>query len=101
MAHMTVLAAEPVRYTRSQERLGTPREVAAMADALNEMLARLRADNDLDLAAVSADGLVVGADHVDGLDAETIYATAGDAYLVMTAFVAEHGSGESSMLTIV
>ena len=71
-----------------------------MADALNELLARLRADNDLDLAAVGADGLVVGADQADGLDAETICATAGDAYLMMTALGAELGRGEPTMLTI-
>ena len=71
-----------------------------MADALNEMLVRLRADNDLDLAAVSADGLVAGADFADGLDADTMCATAGDAYLMMTALGAELGRGDPAMLTV-
>ena len=71
-----------------------------MADALNEMLARLRADNDLDLAAVSADGLTVGADGAEGVDIEGVCATAGDAYLMMTALGAELGRGEPTMLTI-
>ena len=71
-----------------------------MADALTEMLARLRADNDLDLAAVSADGLVVGSDQVARLYAETICATAGDGVLVMTALGAEFGRGDPVMLTI-
>ena len=71
-----------------------------MADALNEMLARLRADNDLDLAAVGADGLMVGVDGAEGVDAEGICATAGDAYLMMTALGAELGRGEPSLLTI-
>ena len=71
-----------------------------MADALNEMLARLRADNDLDLAAVSADGLMVGSDHADEVDADSMCATAGDAYLMMTALGAEFGRGDPVMLTI-
>ncbi len=71
-----------------------------MTDALNEMLARLRADNDLDLAAVSADGLMVGADSAEGIDAEGVCATAGDAYLMMTALGAELGRGDPTMLTI-
>jgi predicted regulator of Ras-like GTPase activity (Roadblock/LC7/MglB family) len=71
-----------------------------MADALNEMLARLRADNDLDLAAVSADGLLVGADHTDGLDAEAVCATAGDGFLMMTALGSELDRGEPKMLTV-
>ena len=65
-----------------------------MADALNDLLARLRADNDLDLAAVSADGLMVGADHAEGLDAEAVCATAGDGFLMMTALGVELGRGE-------
>ena len=71
-----------------------------MADALNDMLARLRADNDLDLAAVSADGLMVGADQAEGLDAESVCATAGDAFLMMTALGSELARGEPKMLTI-
>ncbi len=33
-----------------------------MVDVLNEMLARLRTDNDLVLAAISGDGMMVAAD---------------------------------------
>jgi predicted regulator of Ras-like GTPase activity (Roadblock/LC7/MglB family) len=71
-----------------------------MADSLDELLARLRADNSLELAAVSADGLLVAADHAEGLDAEGICATAGDGYLMMTALGSELGRGEPTMLTI-
>ncbi len=71
-----------------------------MADALDERLTRLRADNDLDLAAVVADGMIVAADHADGLDAESICATAGDGFLMMAALGIELGRGEPSILTI-
>ena len=71
-----------------------------MVNALDEMLARLRADNGLDLAAVSADGLLVGADAAEGLDAEAVCTTAGDWHLMMTAYGAELGCGEPAMLTI-
>jgi predicted regulator of Ras-like GTPase activity (Roadblock/LC7/MglB family) len=71
-----------------------------MADVLSDLLARLRADSNLELAAVSADGLLVASDQVDGLDAESICATAGDGYLMMTALGSELGRGEPTMLTI-
>ena len=71
-----------------------------MVNVLTDMLARLRADNDLDLAAISADGLMVAVDHAEGLDAEGICATAGDGFLMMTALGAELGRGEPLMLTI-
>jgi len=71
-----------------------------MADVLTELLARLRADNNLELAAVSADGLRVGSDEADGVDAEGICATAGDGYLMMTALGAELGRGDPVLLTI-
>ncbi|GIW04499.1 MAG: hypothetical protein KatS3mg059_1119 [Thermomicrobiales bacterium] len=71
-----------------------------MVDVLTDMLARLRVDNDLDLAAISADGLLVAADYSDGLDAEGICATAGDGFLMMTALGGELGRGEPRMLTV-
>ena len=71
-----------------------------MANVLGEALARLRADNGLVLAAVTADGLMVAADHVDRLDAENACATVGDGFLMMTALGAELRSGEPQMLTI-
>jgi predicted regulator of Ras-like GTPase activity (Roadblock/LC7/MglB family) len=71
-----------------------------MADGLNELLARLRADNGLDLAAVSADGLMVGADSIDELDVEGVCATVGDVFLMMTALGTELERGEPNMLTI-
>ncbi len=71
-----------------------------MLDNLTEMLARLRTDNDLDLAAICADGLLVAADGADGLDAEDICATAGDGFLMMTALGHELKRGEAEMLTI-
>ena len=71
-----------------------------MTDVLSDLLARMRSDNHLELAAVSADGLLVAADQADGLDAEGICATAGDGYLMMTALGSELGRGEPTMLTI-
>ena len=71
-----------------------------MADALNELLARLRADNNLELTAVSSDGLLVAADHADGIDAETLCATVGDGYLMMSAIGSELGRGDAERLTI-
>jgi predicted regulator of Ras-like GTPase activity (Roadblock/LC7/MglB family) len=71
-----------------------------MVDELTELLARLRADNDLDLAAISADGLMVAAEFAEGLDAEGICATAGDGFLMMMALGVELQRGEPEMLTI-
>lgn len=71
-----------------------------MRDVLKEMLARLRSDNDLDLAAIGADGMVVVADSDERLDAEAICATAGDGYLMMAALSEDLHRGEQSMLTI-
>ena len=71
-----------------------------MADALDEMLVDLRTSNALDLAAVSTDGLMVAADHADGIDAENVCATAGDAFLTMAALGAQLNRGEPEMLTI-
>ena len=71
-----------------------------MVDILNEMLARLRSENDLQFAAISADGMLVAGDSEDGIDAEGICATAGDGYLVMTALGVELGRGESQMMTV-
>jgi predicted regulator of Ras-like GTPase activity (Roadblock/LC7/MglB family) len=71
-----------------------------MVDMLTDMVARLRADNDLDLAAVSADGLMVAADAAEGFDAEAVCATAGDGFLMMTALGAELQRGDQAMLTI-
>lgn len=67
---------------------------------LTDLLARLRTDNSLVLAAVCADGLMVAADAAEGLDPEAICATAGDGYLMMTALGAELSAGEPTMLTI-
>ena len=71
-----------------------------MSDELTELLARLRADNGLVLAAVCADGLMVAADAAEGMDPERICATAGDGFLMMTALGAELQAGEATMLTI-
>lgn len=71
-----------------------------MVDLLTEMVARLRADNDLDLAAISADGLMVAADQAEGFDAEAVCATSGDGYLMMSALGHELQRGEQEMLTI-
>jgi predicted regulator of Ras-like GTPase activity (Roadblock/LC7/MglB family) len=71
-----------------------------MGDMLTELLARLRTDNGLVLAAVCADGLMVAADAAEGFDPEVICATAGDGYLMMTALGAELNAGEPTMLTI-
>jgi len=70
-----------------------------MSDVLTDLLTRLRADNDLDLAVVGTDGLVVAADHVEGADAEAIATSTGDLYLMMTAFGAEVGAGDPTILT--
>jgi predicted regulator of Ras-like GTPase activity (Roadblock/LC7/MglB family) len=71
-----------------------------MGNMLTDLLARLRTDNGLVLAAVCADGLMVSADAAEGLDPDAICATAGDGYLVMTALGAELSAGEPTMLTI-
>jgi predicted regulator of Ras-like GTPase activity (Roadblock/LC7/MglB family) len=71
-----------------------------MVDVFNEMLARLRADNDLEFAAISADGMQVAADSAEGVDSESICATAADGYLVMTALGVELARGAQQMLTI-
>lgn len=71
-----------------------------MQDTLKDMLVRLRADNDLDLAAISADGMIVDADFEDGLDVDAICATAGDGCLMMDALSHELHRGEQTMLTI-
>jgi predicted regulator of Ras-like GTPase activity (Roadblock/LC7/MglB family) len=71
-----------------------------MNDVLTELLARLRTDNNLVLAAVCADGLMVASDVADGMDAEAICAIAGDGFLMMTALGAELSAGEPTMLTI-
>ena len=71
-----------------------------MVDVLNEMLARLRTDNDLVLAAISADGMMVAADFAEGVDAENVCATAGDGYLMMTALGSELMRGDQIMLTV-
>jgi len=70
-----------------------------MVDVLTELLARLRADNDLDMAAICADGLMVASDFAAGFDAEDICATAGDGFLMMALGV-ELQRGEPVMLTI-
>lgn len=71
-----------------------------MRDLLKDMLVRLRADNDLDLAAISADGLMVVSDFADEIDSDGICATAGDGYLMMTALGQDLHRGEQTMLTI-
>jgi predicted regulator of Ras-like GTPase activity (Roadblock/LC7/MglB family) len=71
-----------------------------MQDVLSNMLVRLRADNDLDLAAITADGLLVAADFADGLDSDAICATASDGYLMMAALGQDLQRGEQIMLTI-
>lgn len=71
-----------------------------MLDVLTDMLARLRSDNDLEFAAISADGMMVVADSVEGVDADGVCATAADGYLVMTALGVELQRGEQQMLTI-
>ena len=70
-----------------------------MVDVLNEMLARLRTDNDLVLAAISADGMTVAYDAAEGVDAENVCATAGDGFLMMTALGSELMRGDQIMLT--
>jgi predicted regulator of Ras-like GTPase activity (Roadblock/LC7/MglB family) len=69
-------------------------------DLLTEMLARLRSENDLEFAAISADGMLVAADIAEEVDAEGICATAADGYLVMTALGLELKRGDQQMLTI-
>ena len=51
-----------------------------MADPINDLLTKVRADNDLDFAAVSADGMLVGVDTAEGIDAESVCLTAGDIF---------------------
>lgn len=65
-----------------------------MSDVLTDLLTRLRADHDLDLAVVGADGLVVAADPVEGADVEAIATSIGDHCLMMTALGAEVGAGD-------
>ena len=71
-----------------------------MIEVLTDMLSRLRGDNELALAAISADGMMVAADAAEEIDAEHVCATAGDAYLMMLALGAELQRGEQIMLTV-
>jgi predicted regulator of Ras-like GTPase activity (Roadblock/LC7/MglB family) len=71
-----------------------------MVDPINDLLAKVRADNDLDLAAVSTDGLLVGVDCADGLDAESVCLTAGDIFLMKSALGAELGRGTPTLMTV-
>lgn len=71
-----------------------------MADPINDLLVRVRADNDLDLAAVSADGLLVGVDSADGIDAERVCLTAGDIYLMKTMLGTELSRGAPGLTTV-
>ena len=71
-----------------------------MVDGLDGMLARLRTENDLEFAAVSADGMLVAADAAEGVDADGICATGGDGYLVMTALGVELNRGAAQLLTV-
>jgi predicted regulator of Ras-like GTPase activity (Roadblock/LC7/MglB family) len=71
-----------------------------MEQALQELLARMRAENDLDLAAVCADGLLVGADSAEHLDAQTISMAAGDIYLLKSALGAEIDRGLPKMAMV-
>lgn len=71
-----------------------------MVDPINELLTKARADNDLDLAAVSADGMLVEVDCADGVDAESVCLTAGDIYLMKSALGAELGRGTPTLLTV-
>ena len=71
-----------------------------MADPINDLLTKVRADNDLELAAVSADGLLVGVDAADGIDAESVCLTAGDIFLMKSALGAELGRGTPTLLTV-
>jgi predicted regulator of Ras-like GTPase activity (Roadblock/LC7/MglB family) len=71
-----------------------------MADPIDNLLATVRADNDLDLAAVSADGLLVGVDCAEGIDAEGVCLTAGDIYLMKSALGLELGRGTPSLVTV-
>jgi predicted regulator of Ras-like GTPase activity (Roadblock/LC7/MglB family) len=48
----------------------------------------------------TADGLLVGAAHADGLDPESVCLTAGDIYLMKTALGAELGRGNPSLMTV-
>ena len=71
-----------------------------MADPINDLLTKVRADNDLELAAVSADGLLVGIDAADGIDAESVCLTAGDIFLMKSALGAELERGSPTLLTV-
>ena len=70
-----------------------------MDDDLNQQLARLRAENDLDLAAVAMDGLLVGAAHAEELDAEGICLAVGDIALLKSALGAALGRGTPLLTT--
>jgi predicted regulator of Ras-like GTPase activity (Roadblock/LC7/MglB family) len=71
-----------------------------MADPIDDLLATVRVDNDLDLAAVSADGLLVGVNCAEGIDAESVCLTAGDIYLMKSALGVELGRGTPSLVTV-
>lgn len=71
-----------------------------MVDALQDLLARTRTENDLDLAAVCADGLLVGSDAADHLDPQSISMAAGDLFLLKSALGAELHRGMPTMATV-
>ena len=60
----------------------------------------MRTDNDLELAAVSADGMLVGIACDEGIDAESVCLTTGDIFLMKSALGAELGRGTPTLLTV-
>jgi predicted regulator of Ras-like GTPase activity (Roadblock/LC7/MglB family) len=64
-----------------------------MALTLEVLLTRLRADHDLDLAAVVSDGAVVSVDAISGIDVDTVCNTVGDLVLLNATLGAEIDRG--------
>ncbi|MGI8644116.1 MAG: roadblock/LC7 domain-containing protein [Thermomicrobiales bacterium] len=71
-----------------------------MPDDVTPMLARLRADHDLELAAVAFNGEVVAADAAGGIDVAQICSTVTDVMLLGAALGAEMDLGSMRMTSI-
>lgn len=71
-----------------------------MTHTLTALLTRLRSDHDLDLAAVTSDGVVAAVDSTPGLDTEAVCNTVGDLVLLNAALGAEMDRGSTRMSLI-
>ncbi len=93
LGRLPMLLPASARYSESALRGDTRVKDVDMALTLEALLSRLRADHDLDLAAVVSDGATVAADAISGIDVDTVCNTVGDLVLLNATLGAEMDSG--------